>query len=253
MTSPSISKKLTSLGLTESESKVYLAMLKLGASTVQNIAKTAALSRTATYQIISELEKKALVSTFIEKKKKLFTAEDPEKLESFFAQHIDGMRAELNSFNRLVPELRALQTGDMKPRVRLYRGVEGVRALFRDLAVANPSELLEITNVDAVFNRIDQSVILEEREKFAHSNMKVKVLRRGKPRMLPSRAECRDIPHNTLDFQGNIWIYGSHIAFTHFSNDIETVIIDNALFSETMRALFLVIWQCADECLIKQK
>lgn len=248
-----INQKLTHLGLSDSEARVYLAMLKLGPSTVQNIAKTAKLSRTASYQVISSLENKGIASTFFEKKKKLFVAEDPEKLEGYFAQHIGAMQAELSSLNRIIPELRVLQSGDMKPRVRFYRGTEGIRALFRDLASTNPPELLEITNVDAVYSGIDPKILLEEREKFAETPMKVKVLRRGTPRILSSKAEYRDIPHDTLNFQGDIWIYGNRIAFTHFVNDIETVIIDNGLFADTMRALFLVIWHCANECLKDKK
>ncbi|KKW29803.1 MAG: hypothetical protein UY72_C0033G0007, partial [Candidatus Uhrbacteria bacterium GW2011_GWD2_52_7] len=120
-------------------------------------------------------------------------------------------------------------------------------------AAVNPDELLEITNVDAVYSGIDSKILLEERAKFTNSPMKIKVLRRGSPQILSDKAEYRDIPHKTLNFQGDIWIYGNRLAFTHFVNDIETVIIDNILFADTMRALFLVIWHCASECLTEKK
>ncbi len=248
-----VNEKLTKLGLTESEVKIYMAMLKIGASTVQAIAKEARLSRTAVYQILAVLENKGLVSTFHQKKKKLMVAEDPEKLEGYFSQYIGNMQNELHGLSRIIPELRAIQSGDMKPRVRFYRGTEAVRALFRDLAAVNPDELLEITNVDAVYSGIDSKILLEERAKFANSPMKVKVLRRGSPHAPSDKAEYRDIPHKTLNFQGDIWIYGDRLAFTHFVNDIETVIIDNILFADTMRALFLVIWGCAADCLARKK
>lgn len=251
MTGSQISNKLTSLGLTESESKVYLAMLKLGPNTVQNIAKASGLSRTATYQVISSLETKGLVSTFTEKKRKLFAAEDPENLERYFSQHVQEMQGILSSFNHFIPELRALHTDRQEPRVRMYRGNESIRALFRDLAAVNPPELLEITNVDAVYSAVDPQILLEERERFAKSDIKVKVLQRGAARALSDKAEYRDFPHKTLNFQGDIWIYGNRIAFTHFLNTIETVIIDNAVFADTMRAIFLVVWHCSDNCSAK--
>src|SRR3989339_620491 len=95
-----INEKLTKLGLTESEVRIYMAMLKIGASTVQDIAKEARLSRTAVYQIMTELEHKGLVSTFYQKKKKLMVAEDPEKLEGYFSQYIGDMQNELRGLSR---------------------------------------------------------------------------------------------------------------------------------------------------------
>ncbi len=49
---------ISSLGLSESETKVYLSSLELGPTSVQEIAKSAGLSRTATYDIIASLQEK---------------------------------------------------------------------------------------------------------------------------------------------------------------------------------------------------
>ena len=63
-------KLLTELGLTPTETRVYLSSLKSGPTSVQEIAKRAKLSRTATYDVIAALQERGLMSTFDRGKKK---------------------------------------------------------------------------------------------------------------------------------------------------------------------------------------
>lgn len=243
-----VKNTLMKLGLTETEARVYLAMLKLGADTVQHVARDARISRTAAYEIISELEKKGLASTFTQGKRKNFIAEDPEKLEGYFASRIRDIQLELGALHRVLPEMRMLQGGGDKPRVRFYKGPEGVRALFRDLASVEPSELYEITNVDAVYGKIDPALLKEERNDISYDKIKTKVLHRGATRNPSPKVEYRELTSDLGsigNFQGNIWIYGNRIAFTHFLGKIEVIIVDNEMFAETMRVLFTVAWSCA--------
>lgn len=232
---------LTKLGLTETESRVYLAMLKLGADTVQHIAREARISRTAAYEIISGLQKKSLASTFTQGKRKLFVAEDPEKLEGYFESRIKDITLELSALRRVLPELRLLQGNQDKPRVRFYTGEEGVRALFRDMAMVQPKELYEVSNVDAVYAAIDAKLLTAEQGKIDYSKMKTRVLYKGTLRRKETHAHLKQMT-DKFPFEGDIWIYGNRVAFVHFYRKIEVVIIDNQIFADTMRAVFMTAW-----------
>lgn len=236
---------LTRLGLTETEARVYLAMLKLGPETVQHIAREAHISRTAAYEIISVLQKKGLASTYTQGKRKNFVAEDPEKLEGYFEQRLRDAQLELGSLHRIIPELRVLNHGNDKPRVRFYTGEEAVRALFRDLAASAAKELLEFTNIDVVYNTVDPKVLIEAREVADFDQIKTKVLHRGALRNPSPKVQYAELETHVLDFNGDIWIYGNRIAFVQFVTQAEVVIIDNQLFADTMRAMFMAIWDCS--------
>lgn len=244
MQSSNIKTVLTRLGLTETEARVYLGMLKLGPDTVQHIAREAHISRTAAYEIISVLQKKGLASTFTQGKRKNFVAEDPEKLEGYFEQRIRDVQLELGSLRRIVPELRMLQGGvSDRPRVRFYKGDEAVRALYRDLALVDPKELLEFTNIDAVYATVDPKVLSEGRALVDFEKIKTKVLHLGTTRNPSSKIEYKEMKKKeVLDFDGDIWIYGNRIAFIHFLGKVEVVIIDNQIFADTLRAMFYAIW-----------
>src|SRR5579872_5133321 len=68
------------LGYSPHEVAVYLAALELGGSTVTEIATKAKLPRTTANLVIRSLNKKGLMNAFIAKRRKLWAAENPERL-----------------------------------------------------------------------------------------------------------------------------------------------------------------------------
>ena len=74
---------LENIGLTEGESKVYLALLRMRVSTIGNIIKEARVSNSKVYNILDRLSKKGLVGTVIIKNKRHFEAKDPSRLKEF--------------------------------------------------------------------------------------------------------------------------------------------------------------------------
>ena len=76
-------KLLTELGLTPTETRVYLSSLKSGPTLFRRSPSGAKLSRTATYDVIAALQERGLMSTFDRGKKKFFTAEEPERAVAY--------------------------------------------------------------------------------------------------------------------------------------------------------------------------
>ena len=66
------SKILEKFGLTEGESKVYLALLKIGKSTIGDIVKEANVSNSKVYDILDRLNKKGLIGIVTENNRKSF-------------------------------------------------------------------------------------------------------------------------------------------------------------------------------------
>ncbi|OHE33815.1 MAG: hypothetical protein A3J94_16070 [Syntrophus sp. RIFOXYC2_FULL_54_9] len=59
-----LKKQLEHLGLSDKESKVYLAALELGPTPVQDISHKAHVNRATTYVMIESLSARGLMSTF---------------------------------------------------------------------------------------------------------------------------------------------------------------------------------------------
>jgi sugar-specific transcriptional regulator TrmB len=238
---------LTKLGLTDSEARVYLSMLKLGEHGVQQIARESKISRTAAYEIVNALQKKGLVSEITRGKKTVFAAEDPEKLEAYFEQRIKDIHTELDTLRRITPELRVMQGGGDKSRVRFFTGEEGLKALYRDVELVAPRELLELLNIDAVYQYLDAKLLVNARTVINYDRTRVKMLHRGQPRRHSKNVHLRRCPDEAGEYQGDIWIYANRIAYINFVTRLEVVIVDNQIFADTMRAMFMAAWNSAQD------
>ncbi len=236
-----IQKILVGLGLTETEARVYLAMLELGPASVQNISKKSNISRTAAYDIIEALSKKGIISSSQNGKRKVFAAEEPNQLRTYFKNKVEDLKDQFEEFEDFLPELRVMQTTD-KTKVRYYNGQEGIEALFRDLKTVGAKELYEITNADAVYDNLDPKILWKLRESSHFQGVKVKVLYQGELRNPFEGAEFKKIDGAVGVFLGTIWIYENRVCFIKFYGKFEVVILENDVLAQTQRVLFQLAW-----------
>lgn len=121
-----LENQLKKAGLSESESRVYLALLELGETNISRIAIKSKIKRSTTYWVVDSLKEKGLISTIKKKKKTLFFAEDPRKLEQ-------KMKDNLKDVSDSIPALLAMSNFiDKKPSIRYFEGREGIKEVFKD-------------------------------------------------------------------------------------------------------------------------
>jgi predicted transcriptional regulator len=245
-------KLLNDLGLSPTETRVYMASLKLGPTSVQEIAKVAKLSRTAAYDVIAQLQERGLMSTFERGKKKFFSAEEPERAVAYFKGRMHELEEKIETFTRSLGEIKMLSGGE-RPTVRFFEGREALFALFSDFGSLHPKELFELSNVDVVYTKLDPKLLMEARKVLDHSNTKIKMLHRGELRNPRSDAEyCRLLPEFG-NFEGDFWIYENHIAFVQFIGKMMVVIIESQPFADMAKVLFKAAWSlCSAQSFRKQ-
>lgn len=233
----------TSLGLSQTEARVYLSNLELGPTSVQDIAKKADISRTAAYDVISALQEYGLVSTFKQGKKTFFTAEDPERAVAYFRSNVRKLRTKLEDFERVMPELKMMSGGE-RPVVRFFEGREALHALFNDLVSSNADQLDEVSNYDDIYAFLDPEHVKEARKVVDPSRMQTRILYAGQiaHEKRPLIEYCQLLP-GLGEFHGDIWIYSNRVAFASFTGKLVAVIIESKPFADTARTLFEAAWQ----------
>jgi len=92
---------LEKIGLTEGESKVYLALLRRGVSTIGGIIKESGASNSKIYDILDRLNKKGLVGISMINNRKNFEAKNPSRINEL----IKSKQEEINEVKRIIPEL----------------------------------------------------------------------------------------------------------------------------------------------------
>ncbi len=241
-----VMKLFTSLGLSPTESKVYLASLGLGPNSVQEIAKKAKLSRTSAYAAIEVLTQRGLMSTFERGKKKFFAAEEPENALAQFRGYVKQLEQQIDVLQRALPEVKMMAGGE-RPAVRFYEGDEALTALFADAARAGSSFMYEVSNVEDVYTHLDPQAWQKARSLFDPTTVDLRILQHGVPKNPKPNVKRRQVPAGLANFHGDIWIYGNRVAFVTFVGRILCVIIESSVFADTAKVLFETAWIGAGE------
>lgn len=130
-----IAQILKELGLDEKESRVYLSVLRLGQTTVSQVAQAAGVERTGTYDVLERLQKQGLVRHVAIGKIVNFAAEDPKKL-------LIDLEARRQQLEELIPQLANLYGEALtRPVSAIYEGKEGLRALLTDILKTQTKEI----------------------------------------------------------------------------------------------------------------
>jgi len=149
MKNDKLSLILENIGLTENESKAYLAALSLGPTTVLKIAQTAEVKRTTVYTLLEALKQKGLVRIEMRGMKTRYAAENPEKLEAI-------LENKKTAFKEALPEFAALYNlrGE-ESLIEYHEGLESIKNVYEDLIESiHPSEsYYVVSNTDLWYNQ----------------------------------------------------------------------------------------------------
>ncbi|MFA6022972.1 MAG: helix-turn-helix domain-containing protein [Candidatus Pacearchaeota archaeon] len=116
-------KALNDAGLSNWESSVYRALIKLGESKAGPIISESEVPQSKIYRILYSLQNKGLVSYIIKGKIKYFQASDPEKIYLLFKKKENAIKSEVDKLKELK------KSEPKKSSVRIFEGLRAIRAL----------------------------------------------------------------------------------------------------------------------------
>lgn len=121
------SKILQNIGLSETEAKIYLALLEKGSHTISGIAEISSCNRVQIYAAVKRLRESKLIGETIRGKRKYFFAENPENLENIFYE-------QKLSFQNTVSFLKEkYKKQEAKPELRTFYTQEAMKHIFYDV------------------------------------------------------------------------------------------------------------------------
>lgn len=226
---------------------VYLAVLELGSGTVIEIARKSEIKRTTCYDILQELEKTGLVYETMKGKKRLFVAEDPEKLR----KKIDEKKRILDEF---LPELRSIyNVKGVKPKIRFYEGKEGLREVYAD-TLNYSGEILAFASDDVVkVLEMDWAEDYLKRRVRKGLRMRAIMPKTGiieKDFVSQDQKQMRTsklIDPKKYPFSIEINIYGHQIVALMSAKEETGIIIEGAEIYNTLKMIFELVWDLLPE------
>ncbi|MBI3033507.1 helix-turn-helix domain-containing protein [Candidatus Woesearchaeota archaeon] len=122
---------LEDIGLTKSETKVYLGLLELGSSTTGKITDKAHVASSKIYELLEKLMQKGLVSFVIKSNTKYFEAADPKRLLDYIEYKEKLFQQQKHAVAKLIPQLQLQRTlTKHHSESAVYQGIEGLRSAF---------------------------------------------------------------------------------------------------------------------------
>lgn len=232
---------LRDLGLADKEIRVYIALLGMGVSRVQEIAKEAKLLRTTVYEVLESLIGKGLVSYSIRSGVRHFETAEPAKL-----QHMIEERR--RKVMEIMPELESIASSvKEKPRVETYEGREGLKTFMRNV-IKEGNEMhafgaegrfrdmfgyfFTSWDRDRVKNNVPLRIIYNER-------VREKKLKEGIPlssmRFLPGKYK---FPSTTI-------VYGDSVGIVLWSAEPLVISIKSGEIAKSYENFFKLLWSIA--------
>lgn len=123
---------LQKLGLTDSEAKVYLALLRIGILTSKGaILKEAKIAPSKVYHVLDKLMDKGLVSTITKNNVKRFAAAPPARIKDYLTKKKQEFADEEKSAEALLPRLDALyKEFREKTTAEIFIGWHGLETVY---------------------------------------------------------------------------------------------------------------------------
>jgi sugar-specific transcriptional regulator TrmB len=160
-------------GLTQYETKIYLALIEIGESTTGQILSKANIHSGKIYQILDSLKNKGFVSEIIKDGVKRYVPTEPNEILDFFNKKRKNIDEQEKIFKDILPELTK-KINDRKEEIHLevFTGYHGMKKAFdKEFNLYKKTKCLRIngiTNYDRFpkkFVNYFQFHIFQEREK----------------------------------------------------------------------------------------
>jgi len=228
---------LRTAGLTDNESKVYLALLDLGPALAGQIARKSGLHRRTVYDTTEMLIQKGLIGYILQNNRRVFSASNPERI-------LDILHEKESVLSPFISQLQEkYHASKSKDETLFFKGREGLKTVFEDQL--NYSEVLVLgANKDA-------SQVLPFYFKWYNQKRSKKKIHL---KVIASSRSISKIPHSTVRFLPEkyanplaINIYGDKTAIILWSKVPHVIVIKSKEISEGYRNYFNLLWRIAKE------
>lgn len=239
---------LSQLGLDKRQVRIYRALHKLGPASIRDVAAEAGVNRGSTYETLKHLVTMGLVSYLPKGKRRVFQAEDPERLlllgeskQLALAQAMEELRKDI------IPALKQSRPEFSPGNVRFYEGDDGVELVLRDILDSTANS--EDKRYAVISTKTLREHLYRPFPNFTRTRVQrgiqVRVIAVGEGGDDAELAERKWLPAGAGTDASYIAIYPPKVAMITLAdqNYPVVVIIDSAAIASTQQLLFDTLWQ----------
>jgi sugar-specific transcriptional regulator TrmB len=231
---------LKELGLQEHEAMVYIELLQLGSSPASVLAKETGLKRTTVYPILKELTRKGFVSLFYKNSKRLYRAQQPQKISSYYER-------KLEAFNGIIPVLKSLEKKQVQGMgLRFIETLDELKQFYGEVLSEYKGKEYYIIGSANSWEGLEPEFFIQFRKDRAKNKIRTKLLlsdesRLVSPNDLSLLREVTFLPKG-YGFKSTIDIYKDQVLI--ISPDLASlaVVIAVPVMVDVFRSVFDILW-----------
>ena len=244
-----ISLQLEQIGLNKSEVKVYLTLLRIGASSTGPIITQSKTANSKIYEVLDKLIEKGLVSHFVKENTRYFKAASPKMLLEFLDQRKNEIDSEKEKINKIIPNLMSYSGKDEENEATIFSGHRGVKTAFMDLVdeldAGEEVHIMGVYDFGKVFMR--QSIFFQKLRSKKKINAKFLInddarsvaeeFKRYKP------VEIRFLPKGM--FTPAIFLIYSDKVVVNIAKEMTFFVLKSKSAKDAFEAYFQLLWKAA--------
>ncbi len=239
---------LKNLGLTQTESEIYLACLRSGPETVINIAKKAGVKRTTCYAALNNLIAKNYISKVMKPGTTVYVAEQPGLVLKSYKEKIKNFESLLGFF-----EAQALKCA--KPKIRYFEGKNELAVVYTQILFPPPTQELyiyggDVARVRETFKNIPGFYDKTMEEHFTKRKVTMEIVSRNDEgreyaRKYKNKWDIRIMPDGLPVF-GDSVITEDKLFIVSIEH-LFGILIESIDLACTYKNFFLLAWRAAEE------
>lgn len=249
---------LEALGFTRNEANVYLAALKIGTCSVQQLASATGLNRITVHSIVEKFESMQILTRSYDGKRRRVSPVAPARLEILLKREEEEVRSKRQMLSSILPPLNELFRRTQRGlQVSTFTGEKGYEEICEDV-LKSKTEVLEYADIDQL-NKVIGPFIASD-----YLPRKHKLRIRTKFLYVDSPTAREYIRKNYVDNPGSAPMEAKFIDPKEFSLNayfviyddkltiltppaLEAVIIQDKAVADSMRPFFNFVWGRAGE------
>ena len=225
------------------------------------LSRICGIKRPNLYRILELFTDKGLVETRLDDKTTYYRAADPKMLEVLVREQENKAREMRESLSQIQSHLHLVSSHDSETHVHYYRGIRGLQHMLLKMHT-QPKTTIYVFGSDDWREMIDFDFAEEMRaETVKQNSMIYELLNPEDDKSISQNGVVnwtknltyvlkhfrhRQISKKVLTMDKEIIVYNNFIHFYSYKdNDITGIEIENELYSQIIKQLFKLAWNCA--------
>ncbi len=232
--------QLEQAGLSPNEAKCYIALLKLGSASANEISRKSGIHRVSVYDALRGLREKGLISQIMRANKLLFEAGNPEKIQEL----IQEKENQLEEAKKVIPQLLLeFKLAKQKQEIHSFKGLAGIKTVLQEM-LKSATEILDFGAEYKIKEFLPYDYPKWDKERVKR---KIKMRIVANIKIKPTKILLTEIKFVPKEFASAVstYIFDGKVALIMWVDSPLAVLIEHQAVYESYKSYFEYLWKTA--------